>query len=396
MTANTMTMDLSHAMRTVAVNGAYNASRALSKWLRRGVRLNCDGFSQVPIADVASTVCPGDDLVAAVHLPLAGDVEGNLLLVFPQDVGLRLADMMLQMPLGTSQEFGELEESGLCETGNIVGSAYSNSLAKWLKLHIKPEVPSFGCDLSCAILDPLLMEQALHHDEILICKTEFLLDGEKMEWSLLLLPSHSALEKMQQQCKMENMRHEALQTIAINGAFNASRAMSKWLRRGVKIATDGFVQVPLDAVASQWDQERPIVALLSDLSHQMHGNALLAMNEENAAKLVDLLMEQPLGTTGSLGELERSCLEETGNIISGSFVNSWATWLDVMIEPSVPHFVCDLPAAVIESVLTDQALVGDEVFMARTDFLVGEHSLEWLFLLLPAPSSIRLIEMSCT
>jgi len=265
-----------------------------------------------------------------------------------------------------------------------------------LKLNIAPGVPSFGSDLACAILDPLLMNQAMHHDEILVCKTEFLLDGEKLEWSLLLLPTHGALDMMEKQCRLENMRHEALQTIAVNGAFNASRAMSKWLRRGVKIATDGFVQVPLNAVSGQFNESLPIVALLSDLRQQMHGHALLAMTQDNAHKLVDLLTEQPLATTTAIGELEQSCLEETGNIISGAFVNSWATWLDIMIEPSVPHFVCDLQGAVIESILTEQALVGDEVFMARTDFLVGEHALEWLFLLLPAPSSIRLIEMSCS
>lgn len=395
MTAKTASMVSSDALRTVAVNGAYNASRALSKWLKRGVRLNTDGFQLVPITQVASTVCGEDETVAAVHLPLEGDLDGHLLLVFPEKVGLALADMMLQVPVGTSREFTELEESGLCETGNIVGSSYANSLAKWLELSIEPGVPSFACDMASSILDPLLMEQAMSHDDVLLAATEFLLDGDRVEWSLLLLPTNASLAKMESRCQAETARKEALQTIAINGAFNASRAMSKWLKQGVKLDTDGFCRVSLDQVGSEFQPGDPIVALIMDLQEQMHGFAVLAMAEKDARQLVDILMGNPPGTVKELGELERSCLEETGNIISGSYVNSWSTWLEIEIEPYVPQFVHDLPGAILQSVLAEQALVGDEAFLSRTSFYINDQSLEWLFMLIPSPSAMRLIETSC-
>ncbi|MGB0714954.1 MAG: chemotaxis protein CheC [Phycisphaerae bacterium] len=395
MTAETKSFVHSDALRTVAVNGAYNASRALSKWLHRGVRLNTDGFRMVPITNVASTVCGEDETVAAVHLPLDGDLDGHLLLVFPEKVGLALSDMMMQLPVGTSKAFTDLEESCLCETGNIVGSSYANSLAKWLELSIEPSVPTFACDMASSILDPLLMEQAMSHDEVLMASTEFLLDGDRVEWSLLLLPTNDSLAKMESRCHAETARREALQTIAINGAFNASRAMSKWLKKGVKLDTDGFSRVSLNDVTAQFDENEPIIALVMDLQEQMHGFAVLAMQETDARCLVDLLMQQSPGTTKEFGEIERSCLEETGNIISGSYVNSWSTWLEIEIEPYVPQFVNDLPGAILQGVLAEQALVGDEAFMARTNFFINDQSLEWLFMLLPSPSAMRLIETSC-
>lgn len=180
-----------------------------------------------------------------------------------------------------------------------------------------------------------------------------------------------------------------------NGAFAASRAMSKWLKRGVKISTDGFTRVPLADVATKFDESTPIVALHLALGEQLHGHALLCIPEQHALRLVDILMSQPTGTATEIGELEQSCLEETGNIISGSFTNSWSTWLDIRVEPGIPQFVFDLPAAVMESALSEQALVGDEVFMARTDFIVDDQRLEWVFMLLPTPSAMRLIETSC-
>lgn len=386
---------LTDALRTVAVNGSYNASRALSKWLRRGVRLTSDGFKSVSVADAASGIGEPDAVIAAVHLPLAGELAGHMLLTFPEHVALRIVDFVMQAPEGTTTEFDELAESCLQETGNIVASAYANSLSKWLKLAIEPSVPTFAHDMVSAIVDPMLVETAAHHDEVFIATTDFMIDEQHLEWGLMLLPSRASLRAMEGQCHTDAVRQNALQTIAVNGAFNASRAMSKWLKRGVKISTQGFGKVPLTKVADQFDESTPIAALHLPLTGQLHGHALLAIPERHALRLVDLLLDRPLGTTTHLAELEQSCLGETGNIIASSFLNSWSTWLDMHIEPGAPKFVLDLPLAVLDTVLAEQAAMSDDVFMARTDFMVDDQWLEWVFLLLPAPSAMRLIEASC-
>lgn len=395
MTATHAHPDLAIGLRTVAINGSYTASRALSKWLRRGVRLTSDGFRCVPISEVSSAIGVSDDVIVAIHVPMKGDVSGHMLMTFPEKVALSLVDMVMQVPEGTSSAFDELEQSCLQETGNIVCSAYTNSLSKWLKLRIEPDVPTFGHDMVSSIIDPLLMDLAAYHDELFMAMTDFLLDSQRLEWGMLLIPSHASLQAMESRCQLDAVREHALHTIAINGAFNASRSVSKWLKRGVKISTDGFTRVPLADVASRFDELTPIAALHMPLGKQLHGHALLAIPLAHALRLVDLLFDQPPGTATELGEMERSALEETGNIIVGSFMNSWSTWLDMPIEPGVPRFVLDLPAAVLDIVLAEQAVVNDDVFMAQTDFVVDDQWLEWMFLLLPAPSGMRLIETSC-
>ena len=203
------------------------------------------------------------------------------------------------------------------------------------------------------------------------------------------------LEILQDRCDAESVQLQALQTIAVNGAFEASRAMSKWLKRGVKISTDGFQRVPIQEIAESFDESSPIAAMHSRLGDQLRGHTLLAVESGHAMRLTDLLLDRPQGTTKELGEIEQSCLSETGNILVSSFINSWANWLDMRIEPGVPQFLYDHPRAVIQSALSEQALVGDEGFMARTDFLVDDQWLEWVFMLFPSPSAIRLIETSC-
>lgn len=384
------------ALRTVAVNGSYHASRALSKWLRRGVHLTSEGFRAVPIHEVSTIAGEADEPLAAIHLPLAGDIGGHMLLTFPSRVAMLLADVMMQQPEGTCTELGEIEQSCLQETGNIVCSAYANSLAKWLLLHIEPSVPTFAYDMASSIIDPFVVEFAADHDEVLVVKTDFHMDGQRQEWNLLLLPSREGMRLIEGACDSSTARSAALHTIAINGSFDASKAMSKWLKRGVRLATEGFERLSLRSIDTMFENpDEPIVALHLPLQGQVTGHTLLAMSEESGLRLADMLMGQPIGTSTELGELETSCLAETGNIVSSAFVNSWSRWLDVHVEPASPEFVRDLPAAVVASVVPEQARVSDEIFLARTSFLLGDERLEWVYLLLPSPSAMRLIETIC-
>lgn len=394
MTCVPVTDTSTRALRTVAVNGAYNASRALSKWLHRGVRLTCNGFRSVPIAEAGLALGDAETLVAAVHLPLAGDITGHMLLTFPEPTALALVDLIMQVPEGTATQFGELERSCLEETGNIVSTAYANSLSKWLDLHIEPRVPSFAMDMLCAILDPLLVDSARLGDEVHVASTEFLLDGKRFEWGFMLLPSHTSFAMMESRCDQESVRAEALRTIAVNGSFDASRAISKFLKRGVKISTDGFVRVAIDDVVDRFRDSDEILAWHLDLGAQINGHALLVMDDPNALRFADLILQQPAATTTTLGELEESALREGANIIASAFVNSWSNWLDIKIVPGAPQFVRDAPDAVIGSVLAEQAMVGDDVYLTQTDFIVDEQTVKWVFMLLPAPSAMRLIDSS--
>jgi chemotaxis protein CheC len=387
-------VEVADALRTVAVNSAYNASRALSKWFKRGVRLTCDGFEAMPIQKVATLAGPPDTPVAAVHMTLTGDITGDILLVFPEPVAMHLCDLMIGVSPGTTTCIGEIEASCLQETGNIVGSAFTNCLASWLKLGVIPASPTVVHDLACAVIQPILVNHAAMADEALICKTEFDLDGQRMEWFLLLLPSTDSLKTITTQCAGDEVRKNAMHTIAINGAFAASRAMSKWLRRGVRLSTEGFVRTPLRSVCSQTETDEPVVALHMQLISQLHGHALLVLPMKSALELVGILTGAAPGTTVELDEMALSCLQETGNIISSSFVNSWSKWLEIHSEPQPPQLKIDLLPAILESILVEQAMVSDEVFMAKTSFGVNGRWLDWDFYLMPTPATLRLIETS--
>ncbi len=187
---------------------------------------------------------------------------------------------------------------------------------------------------------------------------------------------------------------DALRTIAVNGAYDASRSLSKWLRKGVHLRTDGFARVPLNEVCQGSEMNEPVVALYMQLTGQLHGHTLLAIPTKTALELVDMLAGAVPGTTCELNDLAKSCLEETANIVSNAFTNSWAKCLDVFSELRPPQLRVDFLEVILEAMLIEQAMISDEICLAKTSFNVDGRTLDWDYYLLPTRESLRLIEHS--
>jgi chemotaxis protein CheC len=190
-------------LRTIFERGAEDASIALSKWLGQPATLRTMDVAEVDLAEAADLLGPPEGLVAACSMELAGRITGHLLLVFEDRSGLALADLLLRQDSGTSTTWGELEQSAAAETANIVGCAYLNSLAEHLPPSpggpldpegtIFPSPPGFRHEFAGSLLEFALMDQALKLDRLLLVRTRFEADENRLDWTLLLVPSSDSL-----------------------------------------------------------------------------------------------------------------------------------------------------------------------------------------------------------
>jgi chemotaxis protein CheC len=184
--------------------GAEDASRALTRWLERPVRLAVSEVDQVDLAEAADLLGPSDELVASCAMELSGRLTGQLLMTFDDVAGLALADILLRQPPGTSTSWGELERSAANETANIVGCAFLNSLAAHLPnpggsgpdTPLLPSPPVFRHEFAATLLEFALMDQAVEADRVLLVKSRFTADGADLQWSLLFVPSGETLRAL--------------------------------------------------------------------------------------------------------------------------------------------------------------------------------------------------------
>ena len=106
------------ALRELANIGSGNAATALSGLLGRSIDVSVPNALALPLADAVDAAGPAEAIVTGVVLPVYGDLDAIVLLLFtPED-----ADELTGL-LGC-EPGSEVALSALGEIGNILGSSY--------------------------------------------------------------------------------------------------------------------------------------------------------------------------------------------------------------------------------------------------------------------------------
>ena len=183
------------ALREVANIGAGHAATALSTLTNRRIMITVPEVRVSRLEEVAEILGSPDDVVAAVLMHMMGDLTGRTLVLFPEQNARQLCDILLRKPIGTTKDYGEMEQSGLKEVGNILSSAYLNALSDFMGMMLVPAVPSLAIDLAGAVLTSAYMNFGYDRDYVFCVETEFVLEepGTNLSGHYLLLPDLASL-----------------------------------------------------------------------------------------------------------------------------------------------------------------------------------------------------------
>jgi chemotaxis protein CheC len=183
------------ALREVANIGAGHAATALSQLTNRRIMISVPEVTISRLEGVPEILGKPDEVVAAVLMHMMGDLTGRTLVLFPESCAHTLCDILLRRPLGTTTDFGEMEQSGLKEVGNILSSAYMNALSDFMGMMLVPSVPSLAIDLCGAVLTSIYTNFGYDRDYVFCVETQFLFDDPalKLRGHFLLLPDLASL-----------------------------------------------------------------------------------------------------------------------------------------------------------------------------------------------------------
>lgn len=178
------------AMRELANIGSGNAATALASMLGREVELSVPRALALPLADAVDAVGPADKTVSSVVLPIFGDLDALVLLLFPTEDAATLCGL-LGVEAGT-----EVGDSAIGEIGNILGTSYINALASMAGLAIEPRPPHVVTDMLGAIVASLLSQTVGETDSALVLDTGLGVAGAACSLSFLLLPTSGGIAEL--------------------------------------------------------------------------------------------------------------------------------------------------------------------------------------------------------
>jgi len=151
-------------IQEICLLGAAQAGSALSRLAGVSVFVAPPEVFTIPLGDVPTLFGGLEAPAVGVLVPFQGDVEGNILLLFPD--GGRSALENLLFP-DNSKIDAALVDSAFTETGNILSGAFITVLSRLSGRLLINLPPITVKDMAGAILDTILAEIGSHTDEVL-------------------------------------------------------------------------------------------------------------------------------------------------------------------------------------------------------------------------------------
>ena len=159
------------ALREVSNIGVGNAATALSTLLGTKIDMSVPSVNMVELNELLTK--SGEDVVVGIIVRVVGDIPGNILILFEEDMAENVIDYLVGSNAGIDSEMGN---SVLCEVGNILSGSYMNAIAQFTKLFVNASVPAVAYDMMSAILATTFMESGQFDEYILDIETIFIKD----------------------------------------------------------------------------------------------------------------------------------------------------------------------------------------------------------------------------
>jgi chemotaxis protein CheC len=174
--------------------GAGQATIALSTMLHEKVNVEVPKLYMTPPHLVPKIYQQHDTLVAAIFMQLRGEAECDIMLIFQAKEANKIGALMAKEAAGKEAD-SEMKKSAIEELGSIMICSFLNAVATFTDMELVPTPPTLICDAFDAVIDGLLVKQALCSDIAAIFDSRFRRAGSTAEGYLLLFPGEN-LRKM--------------------------------------------------------------------------------------------------------------------------------------------------------------------------------------------------------
>ncbi|MBP7791583.1 MAG: chemotaxis protein CheC [Candidatus Goldbacteria bacterium] len=196
-----------------------------------------------------------------------------------------------------------------------------------------------------------------------------------------------------QELNLTEAQIDALKEVGNVGAGHAATALSQLIKKKIMITVPEVKIIGLQEVPGLIGDSQSLVAgVIMNVLGDITAKILLLLTRESALSLADMLLQKKPGTTKVLSEIGNSAIKETGNILSGAYMNALNEFLGLILLPSVPTLVFDIAGAVLSAVSDGFEGVSSKILSIETQFSeTNDKIIKGYLLLIPDVLSVSVI-----
>ncbi len=189
--------------------------------------------------------------------------------------------------------------------------------------------------------------------------------------------------------ELNSMQIDVLREIGNIGAGNAVTALSKMVSKRIDMKVPRVNIVEFKEVSDLVGGAEVLVAgIYFRVFGDITGSIMFIIDKTSSKLLTNLLMGK--NDTGyELDDIERSALQEVGNILAGSYLSSLSSLTGLNMSVSVPCLAIDMAGAIMSVPVALFGQVGDHVLLIETVFIEGSNRVKGNFFLIPDEGSFE-------
>ncbi len=185
---------------------------------------------------------------------------------------------------------------------------------------------------------------------------------------------------------------DMLKEIANIGAGHAATALFQLIGEKIDLEVPKVKVIPLSEVPEALGgAEKLVIGLYLKIFGDATGNILIMFPVESASILLKMLLgNKKYDSLAILNDVEISALKELGNILSASYLNAIARFINKVFIPSVPELSCDMAGAIVDCILIELGRIDNMTLLMETNFSSFQGNMKGHFFLLPDHNSLDL------
>jgi chemotaxis protein CheC len=180
--------------------GAGHATTTLSKVLHEPIKIEVPRVHMSPPHLVPRIYEKHDTIVAAIFMRLRGTTDCDIMLIFEEEESKKIAELMTAA-VEDGEVTPEMEVSAIEEMGSIVLCSFLNAMADFTLTKLVSTPPQLIIDSFDAIMDSLLIKQALCSEVAVIFDARFKRYNSSTEGFIITFPSDKLQRMLAQKGK---------------------------------------------------------------------------------------------------------------------------------------------------------------------------------------------------
>ena len=178
--------------------------------------------------------------------------------------------------------------------------------------------------------------------------------------------------------------------LMVQAVISSITGLSQMCNQHIKVASLNAKLIPVSQITELLGGADSFVAGVNlEMSGPGKGLIVVVLTLRTAFDLIDVVMDEPNGTTQDFGELELSVLGEIGNVMGAHFLNTISDEVNLELQVSPPKVTISTVGTIVKDAVSSLMDQSEEMLVLDTAFGTPVREIHGKFLAIPSPQLLN-------